>query len=350
MQYAFLGRTGLRVSRICLGCMTYGDPARGRHEWTMGEAESRPFFRQALEAGINFFDTANEYSGGSSEEITGRALRDYARRDEIVLATKAYAGWRNAPNTGGLSRKALFQAVDDSLRRLGTDYIDLYQIHRWDPDTPIEETMEALHDIVKAGKARYIGASSMSAWQFAKAQYLAERHGWTRFVSMQPQVNLIYREEEREMIPLCRDMGVGVIPWSPLARGKLTRDWDESTPRSETDLFAKALYSRTAEQDRKVVDAVAQVAAERGAPRAQVALAWLLQQPGITAPIIGASRPGHIADAVAALELTLTADEMTRLEEPYVPHAVTGMSWPVAFDGTVSVLDGDSPRREGTAG
>ncbi|MET0248188.1 MAG: aldo/keto reductase [Sphingobium sp.] len=338
MHYVNLGSTGLKVSRLCLGCMTYGDPARGGHAWALTEAESRPYFRRALEAGINFFDTANVYSGGSSEEITGRALNDFARRDEIVLATKAHGGWRNAPNTMGLSRKALFAAVDQSLKRLGTDYIDLYQIHRWDDETPIEETMEALHDIVKAGKALYIGASSMWAWQFAKAQHVAERNGWTRFVSMQPEVNLIYREEEREMIPLCIDQDVAVIPWSPLARGKLTRDWDATTDRSETDAFGKTLFGKTDAQDRAVAQAVAQVAAARGVPRAQVALAWLLQKPGITAPIIGASKPHHLDDAVAALDLVLSDEEIAALEAPYVPHPVVGLTTMGRFKGRVSVL------------
>lgn len=340
MDYVNLGPTGLKVSRLCLGCMTYGDASRGGHPWTLDEEASRPFFRQALEAGINFFDTANGYSGGSSEEITGRALRDMARRDEVVIATKGFIPWRNAPNTGGLSRKAIFQAVDDSLARLGTDYIDLYQIHRWDHDTPIAETMEALHDVVKAGKVRYIGASSMAAWQFSKAQYVAQANGWTRFVSMQPQVNLIYREEEREMIPLCIDQGVGVIPWSPLARGKVTRPWDQTTERSETDAFGKAIYKKTQDADRKVVDAVLSVAADRDVPPAQVALAWLLGKPGITAPIIGASKSGHIDDAVAALDIALTDDEVSALEAPYVPHAVTGVTFPSRFTGRVSVENG----------
>ena len=341
MQYVHLGRTGLRVSRLCLGCMSFGAGGSGPHEWTLAEEESRPFFRQALDAGINFFDTANGYSAGTSEEITGRALRDFARRDEIVIATKAFIPWRNAPNTGGLSRKALFHAVDDSLRRLGTDYIDLYQIHRWDYDTPVEETLEALDDVVKAGKVRYLGASSMHAWQFMKALALQERRGWSRFVSMQPQVSLLYREEEREMIPLCVDQGVGVIPWSPLARGKLTRPWDEKTHRSETDHFGKVLFAATAEQDRKVAEAVADVARELGVPRAQVALAWLLQKPGITAPIIGATKESHLTDAVAALDVELGADEIARLEAPYVPHPVVGLAVPLPFRGRVSVVKKD---------
>ena len=323
MQYVNLGRTGLKVSRLCLGCMTYGEPDRGQHAWTLGEAESRPFFVQAIEAGINFFDTANVYSDGTSEEITGKALRELAKRDEIVVATKVHGPWRKAPNTGGLSRKAIFQAIDDSLRRLGMDYVDLYQIHRFDPETPLEETLEALHDVVKAGKVRYIGASSMHAWQFMKALALQDRHGWARFVSMQNYVNLAYREEEREMLPLCRDQGVGVIPWSPMARGRLTRPWDEATARSETDEFGKMIFARSLEADRKVVEAVQSVANARGIPMAQVALAWVLQKDGITAPIVGASKPHHLKDAVAALDIQLTADELKTLEKPYIPHRVT---------------------------
>ncbi|GGU15282.1 aldo/keto reductase [Streptomyces daghestanicus] len=321
MQYVKLGSTGLDVSRICLGCMTYGVPGRGPHQWTLDEDASRPLIRQALEAGITFFDTANVYSDGTSEEIVGRALADYARRDEIVLATKVQGRMRPGPNGGGLSRKAIMTEIDHSLRRLGTDHVDLYQIHRWDPHTPIEETMEALHDLVKAGKVRYIGASSMYAWQFAKAQYTAERHGWTRFVSMQNHYNLIYREEEREMLPLCADQGVGVLPWSPLARGRLTRDWGTSTARSETDRFGGTLYQ---EGDRAVVEAVTRIAAERGVPRAQVALAWLLGRSTVTAPIVGAGRPGHIEDAVAAVALELTDKETEELERPYTPHPVSG--------------------------
>ncbi|MDX8356421.1 aldo/keto reductase [Sphingopyxis terrae] len=339
MHYTHLGHTGLRVSRICLGCMSFGVGGQGTHEWTLDEAASRPFFRQALEAGINFFDTANMYSAGTSEDYTGRALRDFARRDEIVVATKVFGPWRNAPNTGGLSRKALFESVDASLRRLGMDYIDLYQIHRFDRETPVEETMEALHDIVKSGRVRYLGASSMEAWRFAKMQQVAKENGWTRFVSMQPQVNLVYREEEREMIPLCIDQGVGVIPWSPLARGMLTRDWDEKTTRSDTDQFSKMIYGKTAEQDRKVVEAVSAIAAERDIPRAQVALAWLLGKPGITAPIIGATKARHLEDAIAALDVTLSAAEVERLEAPYVPHEVVGMARLSRFDGKVSLLD-----------
>jgi aryl-alcohol dehydrogenase-like predicted oxidoreductase len=341
MKYSNLGASGLVVSRICLGCMSFGRPDAGRHEWTIDEPESRAIIRQALEAGINFFDTANEYSAGTSEEFVGRALADFAHRDEIVLATKAYAPWRGAPNTGGLSRKALFQAIDDSLARLGTDYVDLFQIHRWDYNVPIEETMEALHDIVKAGKARYIGASSMFAWQFAKAQFTAERHGWTRFISMQPQVNLVYREEEREMIPLCIDQGVGVLPWSPLARGMLTRDWNEKTARSETDMFSAYLYRATAENDRQIVEAVSAIAQERGLPRAQIAMAWLLGKPGITAPIIGATKPGHLADAIAAVAVNLTTDEVKRLESPYLPHAVVGLAGPMPVGGALTLKDAE---------
>lgn len=324
MEYVNLGATGLKVSRLCLGCMSFGEPERGMHAWTMSEADSRPIIKQALDAGINFFDTANAYSDGSSEEITGRALLEYGRRDELVIATKGYIPWRDAPNTGGLSRKAVFQAVDDSLQRLGTDYIDLYQIHRWDHNTPIEETLEALHDVVKAGKVRYLGASSMYAWQFAKALFIAKQRGWTRFVSMQNHHNLINREEEREMLPLCIDQGIGVIPWSPLARGRLTRDWDESTNRSENDDFGDYLYNATAEADKQVVEVVAAIADERGVPRAQVALAWLLQKPGITAPIIGVTKPHHLEDALSALELELSGEEVSRLEAPYIPHPIVG--------------------------
>src|SRR5262245_8544660 len=282
MEYIRFGSTGLKVLRICLGCMTYGVPDRGSHPWTLDEEQSRPFIRKALELGINFFDTANSYSDGTSEEIVGRALRDFAQRDEVVIATKGFFPWGTKPNQGGLSRKALMAAIDASLKRLDTDYVDLYQIHRWDYETPLEETLEALHDIVKAGKARYIGASSMHAWQFAQALYTADLHGWTRFVSMQPHYNLLYREEEREMLPLCRDQQIAVIPWSPLARGRLTRDWDTSTNRLESDEVAKRLYAVAEAADRQVVERVAQVAAQRGIPRAQVALAWVAQKPGIT--------------------------------------------------------------------
>ena len=325
MKTVKFGRTGLEVSRLCLGCMSYGVPERGAHPWSLGEADSRPFIRRALDLGINFFDTANVYSDGTSEEIVGRALLDYARRDDVVIATKVHGRMRPGPNGAGLSRKSILAEIDASLRRLGTDHVDLYQVHRWDPGTPIEETLEALHDVVKAGKARYLGASSMYAWQFAKALKVAELRGWTRFVSMQNYLNLLYREEEREMLPLCRDEGIAVMPWSPLARGRLTRDWDAATARSETDAFGRTLYPEaTAEADRAVVASVAQVAAARGVPRAQVALAWVLGKPGVTSPIVGATRLGQLDDAVAALSLELTADEIAALERPYRPHPVLG--------------------------
>ena len=324
MDYVKLGTTGLDVSRICLGCMTYGIPERGAHAWTLDEAKSRPLIKHALDLGINFFDTANIYSDGTSEEIVGRALKDFATRDEVVIATKLWARMRPGPNGQGLSRRAIMAEIDNSLRRLGTDYVDLYQIHRSDPNTPIEETMEALHDVVKAGKARYIGASNMAAWEFARALYVADLNGWTRFVTMQDHLNLLYREEEREMLPLCRDQGIGVIPWSPLARGRLTRDWNETTERQETDLFGKTLYAATLEADRRVIERVAAVATARGVPRAQVALAWVIQQRPVTAPIVGASKPQHLDDAVAALSLSLTAAEIATLEEPYVPHRLAG--------------------------
>jgi len=324
MDYVNLGKTGLRVSRVCLGCMTYGVPDRGAHPWSLDEEKSRPFIQRALDLGINFFDTANTYSDGTSEEIVGRALGDFARREEIVLATKVFYPMHQGANARGLSRKSIMTEIDNSLRRLGTDYVDLYQIHRWDKHTPIEETMEALHDVVKAGKARYIGASSMYAWQFSKAQYTARMNGWTPFVSMQNHYNLLNREEEREMMPLCAAEGVGVVPWSPLARGRLTRAWGESTNRMEQDEFGKTLYAATEEADRKIVERVAEVAEQRGVPRAQVALAWMVQKPFITAPIVGASKPQHLDDAVAALSLNLTSEEISSLEEPYVPHRVVG--------------------------
>jgi len=323
MDYVKLGRTGLDVSPLCLGCMTYGEPDRGNHAWTLDEATSRPFIRKAVELGINFFDTANMYSAGSSEEIVGRALKAYANRDEIVLATKVFHRMHAGPNGQGLSRKAILSEIDHSLRRLGTDYVDLYQIHRWDPHTPIEVTMEALHDVVKAGKARYIGASSMWAWQFAKAQHVAQSNGWTRFVTMQNHYNLLYREEEREMIPLCQDQDVALIPWSPLARGRLTRDWDESSERMQTDEYGKTLYA-TPDSDRKIVEAVAAVARARGVSKAQVAMAWMQQKPFITAPIIGASKPHHLDDAVAALACHLSTEEIAQLEQAYVPRPIAG--------------------------
>jgi aryl-alcohol dehydrogenase-like predicted oxidoreductase len=323
MEYVKLGSTGLDVSPVCLGCMSYGEPGRGAHPWSLDEEASRPFFRRAVEAGINFFDTADVYSAGSSEEITGRALRDFARRDEIVLATKVHGRMRPGPNGAGLSRKAIMTGIDASLARLGTDYVDLYQIHRWDPAVPIEETLEALHDVVKAGKARYVGASSMYAWQFSKALYLASARGWTRFATMQNHYNLLYREEEREMLPLCADQGVGVIPWSPLARGRLTRDWDAGTARSATDEFGQSLY---AAGDRQIAEQVAKVAQGRGVSRAQIALAWVAGRPGVTAPIIGATKPEHLDDAIAALGIQLTAGEIEQLEQPYVPHRVAGFA------------------------
>ncbi|SHL10839.1 aldo/keto reductase [Hymenobacter psychrotolerans] len=326
MDYVRLGATGLKVSKICLGTMTYGTPTE-RWPWALKEEQSRPFIQKALELGINFFDTADVYSNGASEEVVGRALRDFARRDEVVLATKVYNPMGPGPNQRGLSRKHILSAIDASLKRLGTDYVDLYQIHRWDYDTPIEETLEALHDVVKAGKARYIGASSMFAWQFAQALYLADKHNWTRFVSMQPHYNLVYREEEREMLPLCQDQSIGVIAWSPLARGLLTggrgKERNE-TERARTDAFGKSLYGR--DDDFAVADRVTEIARERGLPNAQIALAWLLSKPAVTAPIVGASKPGHLEDAVAAVSVQLTPDEIRRLEEPYQPHPVLGFS------------------------
>jgi aryl-alcohol dehydrogenase-like predicted oxidoreductase len=324
MKYVTLGCTGLQVAPLALGCMTFGAPQQGSHPWTLDEAESRPIIQRAVELGFNFFDTANSYSDGSSEEIVGRALRDFTRRDETVIATKVFFPTGKGPNRGGLSRKALMTEIDNSLRRLGTDYVDLYQIHRWDYQTPIEETLEALHDIVKAGKARYIGASSMYAWQFAKALYTQQRHGWTRFVTMQNHLNLINREEQREMLPLCQAEGIGVLPWSPLARGKLTRDWDVSSKRTDTDLVTRGLYQATDASDRLVADQVRLVAEARGVPRAQVALAWVARQAAVTAPIVGASKLAHLDDAVAALSLQLTDAEVTALERPYIPHPVVG--------------------------
>lgn len=328
MEYTRLGSTGLTVSRLALGCMSYGAPDRGEHSWTLDEATSRPFIQRAIELGFNFFDTSNSYSDGTSEEIVGRALNDFARRDEIVIATKVYYPWRKRPNTGGLSRKALLTAVDDSLRRLGTDYIDLYQIHRWDYETPIEETLQALHDIVKSGKVRYLGASSMFAWQFAKTLYLADANGWTRFVSMQPQYNLLYREEEREMFGLCQAEGIGVLPWSPLARGKLARPWDDqsTTARAGSDLVTRRLFGKTSNADQPIVESVTDIATMRGIPQSQVALAWVLHQPAVTAPIVGATKPGHLEDAVSALSVRLSSEEIAFLEQYYVPRAVVGLN------------------------
>jgi aryl-alcohol dehydrogenase-like predicted oxidoreductase len=321
MKYVRLGATGLEVSRLALGCMSFGQPGLGAHKWTLDESASRPIIKQALDAGINFFDTANSYSDGTSEEILGRALQDFGRREELVIATKVHGAFGTGPNMRGLSRKAIFTAVEDSLRRLGTDYIDLYQIHRFDPGTPMEETLEALHDLVKSGKVRYLGASSMFAWQFSKLQYTAKAKHWTPFVSMQDHYNLLNREEEREMHPLCVDQGVGVIPWSPLARGRLTREWGTETARSGVDQFAIELYE---DGDKEIVDAVGREAGARGIPQAQVALAWLISRPWVTAPLIGASKPQHLDDAIKALSLTLDDEEIQELEAPYRPHRVAG--------------------------
>jgi 1-deoxyxylulose-5-phosphate synthase len=332
MEYVNLGRTGMKVSRICLGCMSYGVPPAGQlrpgsNTWSLNEEQSQAFFRQALDLGINFFDTANVYATGDSEVVLGRFLKANAKREDTVIATKLNGVMRDGPNGGGLSRKEIFFELDESLRRLGTDYVDLYQIHRWDRNTPIEETLEALDDVVRAGKVRYIGASSMWAWQFSKALYLAEKHGWTRFVTMQPHYNLLYREEEREMIPLCLDQGVGVLSWSPLARGRLARPWaEETTKRSEADPFGKTLYAKTAESDKRVVDRLSELAEARGVPRAQLALAWMLSKPAITSPIVGATKPHHLDDAAAAVALKLSAEDVKSLEEPYVPHPVLGLS------------------------
>ncbi|SET22610.1 aldo/keto reductase [Paenibacillus sp. NFR01] len=324
MEYVKLGSTGLEVSRLCMGCMSFGVAERWVHPWVLDEQNSRPLIQKALEAGINFFDTANVYSDGTSEEIVGRALKDMARREEVVIATKVFFRMHEGPNGAGLSRKAIMNEIDNSLKRLGTDYVDLYQIHRWDYETPIEETMEALHDVVKAGKVRYIGASAMYAWQFLKANHVAEQNGWTRFVSMQNHYNLLYREDEREMLPLCKAEGIGVIPYSPLASGRLTRDWSESTLRSETDQVQKSKYDPTAEADRVIAERVAALAERRGVPRAQIALAWLLHKSPVTSPIIGVTKMRHLEDGVAALAVKLSAEELAYLEEPYVPHPVVG--------------------------
>ncbi len=325
MDYVNLGKTGLKVSRLCLGCMTYGS-SKWR-DWVLDEDASRPFIKRAIEFGINFFDTANMYSDGASEEVLGRALRDFANRDEIVLATKVFNPMRKDPNGRGLSRKAIMTEIDHSLRRLETDYVDLYQIHRWDYTTPIEETMEALHDVVKAGKARYIGASSMFAWQFAKSLYTCDLHGWTRFVSMQNHYNLIYREEEREMLPLCRDQAIGVIPWSPLARGFLAGNRNKQggeTIRSNSDEYAKQFYYQ--DDDFELARRLSEVAQSGGLPNMQIALAWLLSKPEVTSPVIGASKPHHLDDAVAALSVKLSDEEVKKLEEPYEPHRILGHS------------------------
>ncbi|MEQ4500408.1 aldo/keto reductase [Nocardioides kribbensis] len=321
MRYTRLGSSGLEVSVVTLGCMSWGDPSRGGHPWVLDEDAGRAIIRDALEAGVTVLDTANVYSGGSSEEITGRAVRDFARREEVVLATKVHGRMRPGPHGAGLSRGAILHEIDASLRRLGTDYVDLYQIHRWDPEVPIEETMEALHDVVRSGKARYLGASSMYAWQFAKAQEVARTHGWTPFVSMQDHYNLLYREEEREMLPLCADQGVGVIPWSPLARGRLTRPWDTETSRTETDEFGGTLYR---DEDADIVATVLALAERRGVAPAQVALAWLLHQPVVSSPIVGVTKAHHLTDAVAAVDLELSDEELDELGSGYVPHAVAG--------------------------
>lgn len=326
MQYVRLGQTGLKVSRLCLGCMSFGDPKRGFHPWILDEDASRPILKRAVEAGINFFDTSNNYAAGTSEEVIGRALKQFARRDEIVVATKGHFPWGRGPNQGGSSRKALMQAIDDSLLRLGMDYVDLYQVHRWDYDTPIEETLDALNDIVRAGKARYIGASSMRSYQLLRALSISKERGWERFVSMQNHLNLIYREEEREMLPLCREEGIGVIPWSPLARGRLTRPWGESTYRLETDKVGLDFYRSVQHGDIAVVGTVERIAAARGVSMAQVAMAWVLAQPGVTAPIVGVSRMAHLDDALAALDFVLSAEEVAALEADYVPHPVSGHS------------------------
>ncbi len=326
MRYVKMGNTGLEVSPICLGCMSFGDPARGNHPWTLDEEASRPFIKQSIELGINFFDTGEDYSDGTSEEYLGRALRDFANRDEVVVATKCGGPGRPnpGPNGAGLSRKAIMAEADNSLRRLGMDYIDLYQIHRWDYGTPIEETMEALHDLVKAGKVRYLGASSMFAWQLSKAQYTASANGWTRFVAMQDYYNLLNREEEREMFPLCEDQGVGVLPWSPLARGRLTRDWDATTERQQNDAYGAQLFASVSDSDREIVSRVASIAEKRGVPRAQVAIAWLLHQPVIIAPVVGVTKTSHLIDAVEAADLEFTDDEFDYLAEPYTPRAIAG--------------------------
>lgn len=324
MQYRNLGNTGLKISPLCLGCMSFGAPERGDHPWTLPEPQSRPLIRKAIDLGINFFDTANAYSDGTSEEIVGQALKDYTRRDEVVIATKVFLPMSKGPNGGGLSRKAIFTAIDASLRRLGTDYVDLYQIHRWDPTTPIEETLEALHDLVKAGKVRYLGASSMYAWQFAKALHVARENRWTPFVSMQNFYNLLYREEEREMMPLCVDAHIAILPWSPLARGRLAREWKTQTPRTQTDKYGNKLFAGFEDSDRRIVERVGEIAAARGVSRAQVALAWVLHKPAVTAPIVGVSKPHHLDDAFAALSLHLADPEIAQLEAAYVPHAVVG--------------------------
>ncbi|GAA1448705.1 aldo/keto reductase [Nocardiopsis tropica] len=322
MKYARLGSSGLKVSRLALGCMSYGDPALGTHPWTLPEERASRFIAEALDLGINFFDTANIYSLGTSERILGSAIKREARREDVVIATKVYEAMHEGPLAKGLSRGAIMRELDASLRRLGTDYIDLYIVHRWDYETPVEETMQALHDVVRSGKVRYIGASSMHCWQFVKAQYVADLHGWTRFVSMQNHYNLLNREEEREMLPYCLAEGVGVTPWSPLARGKLARDWDARSTRTEGDPIQERFYGPTEQADRAVAQVVADIAGRRGIPPARVALAWLSQQPAVTAPVIGATRSAHLHDAVASLDVVLEDEELAELTRPYVPHAV----------------------------
>ena len=324
MEYVKLGNSGLEVSRICLGCMSFGDSEKWTHKWVLDEENSRPIIKKALKLGINFFDTANVYSIGRSEEILGKALKDYAKRDEVIIATKVFSRMREGPNGAGLSRKVIMHEIDNSLKRLGTDYVDLYIIHRWDYTTPIEETMDALNDLVKAGKVRYIGASAMYAWQFQKALYTAEKHGWTKFISMQNHYNLIYREDERELIPLCKDQKIGLTPYSPLAAGRLARDWSETTYRLQTDQVAKSKYDSTKDADKAIVDRVAELANKHGVSRAQISLAWLLHKEPVNAPIVGATKITHLEDAVGAISVKLTPEEMAYLEEPYVPHSIVG--------------------------
>lgn len=324
MEYVKLGNSGLEVSRICLGCMSFGDSEKWTHKWVLDEENSRPIIKKALELGINFFDTANVYSLGRSEEILGKALKDYAKRDEVIIATKVFSRMREGPNGAGLSRKVIMNEIDNSLKRLGTDYVDLYIIHRWDYNTPIEETMDALNDVVKAGKVRYIGASAMYAWQFQKALYTAEKHGWTKFISMQNHYNLIYREDERELIPLCKDQNIGLTPYSPLAAGRLARDWSETTYRFETDEIAKSKYDSTKDTDKAIVNRVTELANKHGVSRAQISLAWLLHKEPVNAPIVGATKITHLEDAVGAISVKLSSEEIAYLEEPYVPHSIVG--------------------------
>lgn len=326
MDYVKLGNTGMDISPICLGCMSFGSAEGWVHNpWALNEEDSRAILKRALDLGVNFFDTANAYAYGNSEEILGRALKDYANRDEVVVATKVFVPMNKAPNGGGLSRKHILSQIDQSLKRLGMDYVDLYIIHRWDYNTPIEETMEALHDIVRAGKARYIGASAMYAWQFQKALHVAEKHGWTRFVSMQNHYNLIYREEEREMMPLCAEEGIAATPYSPLASGRLARDWSESTQRLETDPIAKQKYDASADSDKIIIERVGEIAAKHGVPRAHIALAWMLQKAPVVAPVIGATKLSHLETAIEALSVKLSSEEMSYLEEPYLPHPLVGL-------------------------